>query len=189
MNFADDIDYEAVEAALSNLECEVTTSELQGVLCGFLASGIAHKNTPWQIVLAEMLNEAREFPPEVKEIIQHLYQWSEHNLVQDETLAPILLPDDSYPAIDILEAVVNWSLGFLLGFGLQTEHMKLDKEVAESINDIIEISQLEIAIENTPQNESELEIVIEHIKVAVQLIYLERVIKNTGVTGSSETLH
>ena len=114
--------------------------------------------------------------------------------MQQDMLAPLLLPDDEYPLIDRLEALSLWCQGFLLGFGLQFGDQSIDNsEITESLQDISDISQLEVSADEGEDAQIALVTVMEHIKVAVKVIYLELVIKkelnDVNSVGGNDTYH
>lgn len=180
MELIEDIDYEQVEEALAEDECETCAAELQGVICGLLTAGLSPQKSGWQITLAEMLNQGQDFSLQSKSSIDTVFAWTHQQMSQVDSLAPTLLPDDSYPVIDQLEALSKWCQGFLLGFGLQNGEKTIEsQDVVESLNDIVEISQLNLETDENEENQTALFTLIEHIKVAVQVIYLEMVVKNS----------
>lgn len=194
MESQDNIDYEQVEEVLAEAECETSAAELQAILCGMLAAGVKPNDKAWLPVVVDIVNDGRELAEEVQSMIQSLFIWTNTQMNQHDSLAPTLLPDDSYPAIDQLESLAEWCQGFLLGFGLQTSNEDItNPEVKESLTDLADISQLELEAEENEETQTALFTLIEHIKVAVQLIYWEMVVKKTAgasqPAASGQTIH
>ncbi|MDH5432511.1 MAG: UPF0149 family protein [Gammaproteobacteria bacterium] len=195
MNFDDEMSYESVEESLAESGCEVSAAELQGILCGILASGIMHKTDDWMEEVLAIASDQEEPPSDLKNLVELLYDWSEARLSQQESLAPTLLPDDSYPVIDQIEAIADWSQGFLMGFGLYCTEKLIEKDdIREALSDISEISQLAIDEDETEEAQHALLTVIEHVKVSVQIIHWEMVVQANVENGQSamegnDTLH
>jgi len=188
-----ELDYEQVEEILADAECETSAAELQAMLCGLLAAGVDAKNSRWLSTVAPLIAGDRPLTDALTSLSKQLFGWSLSQISQQDALAPMLLPDDSYPAIDQLEALAEWCEGFLLGFGLQTSNQTIDNhEVREALTDIAEISQLDSNAEENDETQSALFTLVEHIKVAVQVIYWEMVMKQVNVGGGKtpqRTLH
>jgi uncharacterized protein len=194
MDLQDNLDYESVEEILAEDECEASAAELQAILCGMLAAGIKLDDKHWLETVNDMINDSRELSDKSVKIIKTLFVWSHQQLNQDDALAPTLLPDDSYPAIDQLEAIADWCQGFLLGFGLQTGNQVIDNaEVKESLTDLADISQLELEAEEGEETQMALVTLIEHMKVAVKIIYWEMVLKQRAgqapTMSNNKTIH
>lgn len=194
MELSENFDYESVEEVLAEAEIEASASELQGMLCGMLTGGLKLNQGNWTNELYEMISESGDVSAEVSNIIEALSQWTDKEMNDSDTLAPLLLPDDNYPTVDQLEAVIVWCQGFLLGFGLQVGDSPVDnEEVKEALTDLADISQLAVEADDDEETVGALSTVIEHIRVAVQVIYWEIVVKSrasvTESTPSNQTIH
>ena len=188
MESVDNIEYEQVEEVLAEAECETSAAELQAILCGMLAAGISPNDKKWLTTVIDIANDGRELNQEAQTTIRSIFAWTHYQMNQHDSLAPTLLPDDNYPALDQLESVAEWCQGFLLGFGIQTANSDISNpEVKESLTDLADISQLELDAEENEETQTALFTLIEHIKVAVQLIYWEMVVKKTAGLGQSST--
>lgn len=174
VDYEPDFDYESVEESLVNAECETNASQLQAFLCGMLVAGLKKTDNSWITHLIEVANEGHPLPIETLEVVQKVFDWTALLLEQKEFITPMLFPDDTYPAIDQMEAIITWCEGFLLGFGLQTGSRRHHgKELNESLSDLTEITRLDMEVEDNEETEEALLTVKEHIKVAVQVIFCE----------------
>ncbi len=186
--------YESFEESLADADCEINAAEFQGILAGMISAGLTAENQKWLPTLLEVANQGNPLPEVALGQLKSLFEQSLLAFEQQDLLAPLLLPGDDYPLVDRLEALSLWCQGYLLGFGLQLGKQSAEnKEVAESLNDISQISQLEVAADDSEDSQSALLTVVEHIKVAVKVIYLEMVVKNqrtksANLTGN-QTLH
>ena len=171
--------YESFEEKLAGEDCEISASELQGAMAGMISTGLKPDDPHWSCNLVAAINDNRPFSNSAKEILQKVLLESHNSFAHQDSLAPILLPNEDYPLIDRLESLGLWCQGYLLGFGLQSGQEKIDNaEIVEAISDISEISQLELDSDDSEEAQIALITLVEHIKVAVKVIYLEIVQKH-----------
>lgn len=200
MNFQDDsasesvLDYEDIESILADADCEASAAEVQGFFCGMISAGAKANENTWQDFFVDIVNDGHPMTEESANLLTALYRWTAEEIVQHETLAPVLLPDDGYPVVDQLEAIIEWSQGFLLGFGLQTDNQKVNnQEVSEALADLAEICRLEQEADESEESQEALVTLIEHMKVAVQIIHWEMVAKTATQsienTDGKPTIH
>lgn len=186
--------YETFDDTLAEADCEINASEFQGILAGMISAGLKATDKHWQSIIIEVANDGHALSKEALETVQNVFSESQQAFMQQDILAPILLPNDQYPLIDRLEALSFWCQGFLLGFGLQFGDQSIEQsEITESLQDITEISQLELSADESENSQVAFVTVIEHIKVAVKVIYMELVVKKglsdiTSVNGN-DTYH
>ena len=170
--------YDSFEESLADADCEISASEFQGILAGMISAGLKQGNSSWSSTVLQAVNDGHPLSSNAQEWLEKIFSDSLTAFAEQDVLAPILLPNDDYPLIDRLEAVSFWCQGYLLGFGLQLGKQSIDSsEVTEALHDVSEISQLELAADESEESQIALEILIEHIKVAVKVIHMELVIK------------
>ena len=187
-------DFESLEERLAEADCETSASEVQAIICGFLTAGLKADDEEWLQTLISMVNEGRVFVAETMAMIRQVFQWTHFEIQQNDSLTPLLLPDDDYPLIDRMESLAFWCQGFLLGFGLQTGNLVVkNPDVEESLGDLAEISRLELDAEEDEAMLLAFETLVEHAKVAVKVIYWEMVVKTVPATANqspdNETYH
>lgn len=171
--------YEEFEDALSAADCDINAAEIQGVLAGMISAGLKANEPHWSCTLLELVNDGKSLTQEAQTLLKLVFSESYDAFNEDDGLAPILVPNDQYPLIDRLEAITVWSQGYLLGFGIQQGQKPINsKEINEALLDISEISQLELSSDESEESQMALITLIEHIKVAVKVIYLELVMKD-----------
>lgn len=186
--------YQTFDDLLAEADCEINASEFQGILAGMISAGLKSSDKHWQSVIIEVTNDGHALSKEVLVATQNIFAESQSAFMQQDMLAPILLPDDEYPLIDRLEALSFWCQGFLLGFGLQFGDQSIDSsDISEALQDISEISHLKLSTDESEDSQIALVTVTEHIKVAVKVIYLELVIKkelsDVNSVGGNDTYH
>jgi len=181
MNDFEDISgdlYESLEEKLTEESCDINASEFQGAIAGMISTGLQPCDRHWSCNLLAAVNDGQSFSESAQETLQEVLLKSYNAFIEQDSLAPILLPNEDYPLIDRLESLALWCQGYLLGFGLQLGKAEIaNAEVAEAISDISEISQLETTSDENEDSNIALMTLVEHIKVAVKVIYLETVQK------------
>jgi len=178
--------YETFDEVLAEADCEVTASEFQGIFAGMISAGLKKLCCQAKGTLLEVINDGHTFPKETQNTINNLFSESLRAFRDEDSLPVIMLPGDDYPLIDRLEAATLWCQGYLLGFGLQLANTKMDNpEIKEALVDISEISQLELVADESDEAKMALETLLEHIKVAVKMIYLELVFKQEQLAADS----
>jgi len=177
--------HETFDEILAEADCEVTASELQGLFAGMVSVGLKSLCCQAKANLLEVTNDGHPFDEETQNAINQLFVESLRAFKEEDSLPIIMLPNDDYPMIDRLEAASLWCQGYLLGFGLQLGDTKLNNdEIEEVLKDISEISQLALVADDSDEANMALETILEHIKVAVKMIYLELVFKQEQLTAS-----
>ena len=85
----------------------------------------------------------------------------------------LLLPDDDSEFALRLEAVSNWCGGFMQGLLHDGGDVLagMDEETREAVDDISDISALDIHVPQPQDGERELAEIIEFLRVAAQLVY------------------
>ncbi|MET1256150.1 UPF0149 family protein [Aliikangiella maris] len=184
-------DYEEIESILADEECETSATQIQAIFCGMFAGGYSPDATNWVKTLEDMTNQSHTFSSSALNALKQMFSWTAQMMLKHDELTPMLLPDDGYPPIDILEALTEWCQGFLLGFGLESSEQSIENdEVKESLIDLADISNLALEAKDDEETREALFTLIEHIKVATQIIHWEMVLKNqTQTIEPNTTLH
>ena len=179
--------FESFDEVLAEANCEVTASEMQGIFCGLISAGAKSFCCQTRNTVYDLISEADTFEESVQESIGLLFAETLKAFKENDALPIILIPHDDFPLLDRMEGIAQWCQGFLLGFGLQLgDNNNLKPEINEAIKDISDISQLDISVENAEEDEKALELLIEHLKVAVKVIYLELVFRPEQVAQDSQ---
>lgn len=188
MSSPQNLDYERAEEILAEAECETSAAELQAIICGMVSAGLKANSAAWRVTMAELADQGNPWSLDGEWLLAELFSWTQQQMSQQDALAPMLLPDETYPVFDKMEAIADWADGFLLGFGVQAGNITIESpEVNEALSDLSEIAQLALQAEDNEETQSALFTIIEHIKVVVQVIYWEQVVKHgQTLTGSAD---
>ena len=85
----------------------------------------------------------------------------------------LLLPTDDAPLAERAAALGEWCQGFLSGFGLTRRAYALSDEANEVLRDLAAIAQVQDALEESEDGESDYMEVMEYLRVAPLLLFSE----------------
>ncbi|WMS86218.1 UPF0149 family protein [Pleionea litopenaei] len=189
MTTANVLNFDDLEDILAEQECETQASELQGMICGLFAGGMANNGKSWKVPVMQHLNEGKLFPQEAMTALDHYVQHLGEQLEASIFELNMLLPPESASIEERLHNTSEWAQGFLLGYGMQVGEQKLaSDDLNEAIEDLMEIAKVDLEVEENEQMEQALYTVIEHVKVTAQVVYLEtRSMVNDAVEQMQQT--
>ena len=159
-----------------------STSHLHGCVCGLLCANPLVDQEPLLRTLVDLLE------PEVPGIdtgagLNELDRFSRLTRTEldaeDLGFKPLLSEDDA-PLQVRLADLAEWCGGFLLGFGVAAQDAQLSQTAREILDDIVRISQVDPDSDPDPHAEFELFDVVEHLRMAVQLLLAEEPSADTG---------
>lgn len=170
------VDYESFGQCLADAGVDVGASGAHGLLCGLICAGereIQQKlSTEWFYIRAGDDPAVYECQQSIDKLAQEIY-----SSVEGVDIGfPLLLPNDSDQLQLRATAVRDWCDGFLYGVGLVElkGKDKLPSQVQEALNDISEISRMDVdAIVGDEEEEAALTEVTEFIWVAAMLVHDE----------------
>lgn len=172
-----------LEAALHGTELGIDASELDGLLTGYVCGGGKAGR--------ESLSTALQLDsddPQLNELLAGMHDTCVRHLGQmDMNLEP-LLPADGNSLHERADALVDWTRGFLGGFGLAgTAADALSGDGREVLRDlgVIAASRLTLdeADENADEDESALMELLEFVRVGAMLLQTEVAMAETPAGG------
>ena len=100
----------------------------------------------------------------------------------------LLLPSDDAPLTERAAALGQWCQGFLAGFGLNSrDSSALSVEATEVLQDLAAIAQVQDALEESDDGESDYMEVMEYLRVAPLLLFTET--NKTVAPAAKPSLH
>jgi uncharacterized protein YgfB (UPF0149 family) len=177
-------EYEALAAALSRVNSQLSAAECHGLLTGAL-------NTEDTTLISRFFNEDTESLKEdgqFAELISQIVHLTVAGFKDKDFNFQLLLPSDETPLQERSRALADWCGGYLMGLlesGIK-EFDALPEDAAEVAKDLVEISQLDASAADSG-SENDLMQLEEYVRVGVQIIYavLEK-IKNEGAGTGDE---
>ncbi len=168
------LNYETLSTAVVAAGGYVSAAELQGLTCGHLCAGTRFSRDDYVAALMEWLGR------EPGDEIVGLYAAMLQQLEDVEMGFELLLPDDDAPLQQRVTELASFCKGFLAGFGLSGRHGddQLSDDLAEVLSDIAEIAQASTGADegadyDNDDNEADLSVIVEHVRVGVLIAFSE----------------
>lgn len=185
--------YDRWSAALDGAFVMASAAELHGLISGLLSGGLAAQSPDFLAVLYDFLNDGQALPQALKTDVQQLISNTAQSLQSGDYDFALLLPNDDDALIERLEAMVEWTQAFLVGFAVQqTDLSILSSDIREAVEQLTEVTKLDIATQDdssAEENEEAYFMVLEHIRLMVFSCFNEVGIKPIGKGPLSKTLH
>ncbi|ERI52741.1 YecA family protein [Pseudomonas sp. AOB-7] len=163
--------YAAFAALLSSAGHSVSPAELHGLLLGRSCAGAGFEAEAWLLDAAELLGS--EPQDNVRQALIGLQEMVKGELCSEDVTVVLLLPDDEAPLAQRAVALGQWCQGFLGGFGLTARDGALSGEAMEVLQDLSAIAQVQSALEESEDGESDYMEVMEYLRVAPLLLFAE----------------
>jgi uncharacterized protein YgfB (UPF0149 family) len=165
--------HDTLSLALDQLQADCSAAELHGVMVGMLAGGARMNRSALMKSLEAHADVSTAFADEMIASLWQLQLKTLEDLGADDLLFQPLLPDDDDDLNLRVMALADFARGLLAGFGLavQANNPALAGEIVrETLQDIVNISQLDSVDE--PDEESELAYAELHEFVRLGVIHL-----------------
>lgn len=177
--------YQAFATLLTSSGHNVSPAELHGLLLGRSCAGAGFEADSWLVDAAELLES--EPQDNVRNALIGLQEMVKGELTGDDMTVVLLLPTDDAPLADRAAALGQWCQGFLTGFGLTRREYALTTEATEVLQDLAAIAQVQDALEESDDGESDYMEVMEYLRVAPLLLFTET--KKTDEAAAKPSLH
>ena len=163
--------YIAFAMLLSSNGHPVTPAELHGLLVGRSCAGAGFDPDSWLADAAGVLeNEPQDT---VRAALIGLQEMVKAELTGEDIAIVLLLPGDETSLTDRATALGQWCQGFITGFGLNAGGKDLSTDAKEVLQDLVAISQVQEALEESEDGESDYMEVMEYLRVAPLLLFTE----------------
>ncbi|MBM7063227.1 YecA family protein [Pseudomonas sp. UL073] len=163
--------YSAFATLLASSGQPVSPAELHGLLLGRSCAGAGFDAQAWLVDASELLGA--EPQDNVRQALLGLQEMVKGELTGEDMTVVLLLPGDDAPLAERATALGQWCQGFLGGFGLVAGDAALSSEAMEVLQDLAAIAQVQSALEESEDGESDYMEVMEYLRVAPLLLYTE----------------
>ncbi|MBU6960478.1 YecA family protein [Pseudomonas sp. CVAP len=178
--------YQAFATLLSTSGHPVSPAELHGLLLGRSCAGAGFEADGWLVDAAELLES--EPQDNVRNALIGLQEMVKGELTSDDMTVVLLLPTDDAPLTERAVALGQWCQGFLSGFGLNCrDSSMLSAEATEVLQDLAAIAQVQDALEESDDGESDYMEVMEYLRVAPLLLFTEN--NKAAAQAAKPSLH
>lgn len=185
--------YDRWSAALDEAFVMASAAELHGLISGLLSGGLSAQSGDFLAVLYDFLNDGQALSSTLKADVQQLIRNTAQSLQSGEYDFALLLPNDDDALVERLEAMVEWTQAFLVGFAVQqTDLSLLSEDVREAVEQLTEVTKVAIDTSDdssAEENEDAYFMVLEHIRMMVFSCFNEVGIKPLDKGPLSKTLH
>jgi uncharacterized protein YgfB (UPF0149 family) len=162
--------YNGFAALLTSSGHHVSPAELQGLLLGRSCAGAGFDADEW--VADALLLLETEPEGNVRQALIGLQEMVKSELTGDDMTVVLLLPGDDEPLANRVVAMAQWCQGFLNGFA-RVGGQPLSAEAAEVLQDLAAIAQIQDALEESEDGESDYMEVMEYLRIAPLLLFTE----------------
>ena len=170
-----------------------SAAEVHGLIAGLLSAGVPAETEQMLPVLHDFLNDGQALPASVKSEVAVLIRDTAVDLAQQDFSFTMLLPGDDDSLPERLEAMVEWTQAFLVGFAVQQTDLSLvSEDVREALNQLTEVTKIDIHTTDdgsSEENDEAYFLVLEHIRIMVLACYTEVGQKFSARPVSNKTLH
>jgi uncharacterized protein YgfB (UPF0149 family) len=163
--------YAAFAALLASAGKPVSPAELHGLLLGRSCAGAGFEADAWIADAVELLGA--EPADNVRQALIGLQEMVKGELGGSDVTVVLLLPGDDAPLGERAKALGQWCQGFLDGFGMIVGNAALSAEAMEVLQDLSAIAQVQSALEESEDGESDYMEVMEYLRVAPLLLFAE----------------
>lgn len=163
--------YSAFAALLASSGQPVSPAELHGLLLGRSCAGAGFDADSWLLDAGELLGA--EPQDSLRQALIGLQEMVKGELTGDDMTVVLLLPGDDVPLAQRAAALGQWCQGFLGGFGLIAGDAALSAEAMEVLQDLAAIAQVQSALDESEDGESDYMEVMEYLRVAPLLLFTE----------------
>ncbi|ASP37761.1 hypothetical protein CHH28_03315 [Bacterioplanes sanyensis] len=153
--------------------CFQTPSALHGWLTGFLSAGGRLKPDAWMREASDYLEMEDALDDGLSQALANFYPAVLQSLAQENMQFQPLLPDDDDADVDEqLDCLVQWSKGFLDGFGASGNVQgQLPADVTEVLRDLDAFTGATLEDPADPENEFLLQQLTEHARMAALTVF------------------
>ena len=150
-------------------------SGLHGWLTGYLSTGARLTDAQWQEEAENYLETPETLPKPVQSLMTLFYGWVLKGLENESMNFTLFLPEsDDCELSQQVDAMAQWSKGFLDGFGAAGKFSgKLDNDTKEVLPHFDAFSQVELTADDSPEDSEDLlHELVEHARVAALTVFL-----------------
>jgi uncharacterized protein YgfB (UPF0149 family) len=160
--------YSHLVGEFSDVEIELSPAEFHGMACGGLSVG-GKKSQLERLFLNVVPSD------KAKPLIAELIKITQAQLSAPDFSFQLLLPEDEAPLNTRIDAVKEWSQGYLLSLSESNIPLKNHPEVniKEAITDILAIAKMPPINKPSLQDENDFVDINEHLRLAVLVIFNE----------------
>jgi len=161
-------DYQHLSDQLDRAGMAMSPAEAHGIACGLAATGLDDLDAIWHQVILEDVDPDDALVQECRRSLDDLFTATLAQLDDAAFGLSLCLPTEQATLRHQAEALRDWAIGFMFGFGLAGESLqkKLSVEASEALQDLVEISRLDTdSVEDDAEGEQAIYQLEEYLRV------------------------
>lgn len=162
-----------LDIALQESGADYNAAEAQAIACGLLVVNIASDKLQWvQLIFGDIEPDNTQQHKAIK-LAGDLFEATKAQLQDSELGFDLLLPEEDESLYSRVNALQQWSAGFILGMSLAgaNDPKQLPEDSRELVADITEIGTAgEFDLENQEESEQAFAEINEYVRMGVLLI-------------------
>jgi len=170
-----------------------SAAEVHGLITGLLSAGVEPDAQQLLPVLHDFLNDGQALPVDIKQHVVSMIESTAKELAKNDFSFSMLLPSDDDSLAERLDAMVEWTQAFLVGFAVQQTDLSLvSADVREALDQLTEVTRIDIHTTDdgsAEENDEAYFLVLEHIRIMVLACYTEVGQKFSAKPTGNKTLH
>ncbi|WP_445771668.1 UPF0149 family protein [Rheinheimera sp.] len=170
-----------------------SAAEVHGLIVGLLSAGVEPVAEQMLPVLHDFLNDGQALGAALKTDVIALIADSVRQLKLNDFSFSLLRPGDDDSLPERLEAMIEWTQAFLVGFAIvQTDLSLVSTDVREALDQLTDVTKIDIYTTddgNAEENDEAYFLVLEHIRIMVLTCFTEVGQKFSSRAVSNKTLH
>ena len=170
-----------------------SAAEVHGLITGLLSAGVQPDAQQLLPVLHDFLNDGQALPVDVKQHVVSIIESTAKELAKNDFSFSMLLPSDDDSLAERLDAMLEWTQAFFVGFAVQQTDLSLvSADVREALEQLTEVTRIDIHTTDdgsAEENDEAYFLVLEHIRIMVLACYTEVGQKFSAKPTGNKTLH
>ena len=163
-------------------------AELHGLLCAKLASDANFSTEDWMSTAAVFLEQTSLSSAEAEQLLTAEIAITREQLCSAEFGLELVLPGDDDEVAARVESIGRWCVGFVAGID-RGKTGQLSEEARESLADLNEIANIEIPEDTQADEEQDLVEIIEYVRLAATMIFMEINPSQEAESENAPTIH
>ncbi|MEM9532945.1 MAG: UPF0149 family protein [Pseudomonadota bacterium] len=181
-------EYAVLEEALTQARVGLSPAELHGALSALLSADPDLDPDHWLTTALGDSLPLHALPDDARQQLLFLFDWTLRELGEAEFSFQLLLPEETAPLAERVQALASWAAGFNAALGSAFSSLEaLPGEVSEYVVDLTEISRAEAPEEASESDETQFQELAEYTRLGAMMTF--ETLQPGGPPGAADTLH
>lgn len=161
--------HSALQQLLDRVDSDVSAATVHGLWCGRLAAGDGLDKSDWWIFTMRVIGHESTMEENLVAAFKAVAGFADQHLQQENFEFEPWLPSDKSPCSVRIEALSEWCQGFIEGLTsvLGSQLASVSADVKELVTDLLDIGEVDAAVDGSEEDEKQFYELTEFVKVAV----------------------